>query len=102
MPVTIIIVTIQSIPGALMFKPEYGGSHRTLSGKAELNFSEFGDYSNRRQRSKLNSIAKTVEDGTMPFSSYTLMHSEARLTKEEKALIIHWANTTKDSLSLKN
>ena len=72
------------------------------SGKAELNFSEFGDYSNRRQRSKLNSIAKTVEDGTMPFSSYTFMHSEARLTKEEKALIIHWANTTKDSLSLKN
>ena len=71
-------------------------------GKAELNFSEFGDYSSRRQRSKLNSIAKTVEDRTMPFPSYTLIHPEARLTKEEKTLIINWANTTKDSLSLKN
>ena len=71
-------------------------------GKSELNFSEFGDYSSRRQRSKLNSIAKTIEDGTMPFPSYTLIHSEARLTKEEKTLIINWANTTKDSLSLNN
>ncbi len=85
-----------------MFKPEDGGSHRTLSGKAELNFSEFGDYSNRRQRSKLNSIAKRVEDGTMPFPSHTLIHSEARLTKEEKTSLINWANTRKDSLLLKN
>ena len=72
------------------------------NGKAELNFSEFGDYSSRKQRSKLNSIAKTIEDGTMPLSSYTLIHKNAILTKEEKALIIDWANTTKDSLSLKN
>ena len=71
-------------------------------GKAELNFSEFGDYSSRKQRSKLNSIAKTIEDGTMPFPSYTLIHRNARLTKEEKTLIIEWANNTKDSLSLKN
>ena len=72
------------------------------NGKAELNFSEFGDYSIRKQRSKLNSIAKTIEDGTMPLSSYTLIHNNARLTKVEKALIIDWANKTKDSLSLKN
>ncbi len=72
------------------------------NGKAELNFSEFSDYSSRKQRSKLNSIAKTIEDGTMPLSSYTLIHKNAILTKEEKALIIDWANTTKDSLSLKN
>jgi signal recognition particle subunit SEC65 len=71
-------------------------------GKAELNFSEFGDYSIRKQRSKLNSIAKTVEDGTMPFPSYTLIHRNARLTKDEKAVIINWANNAKDSLSLKN
>jgi hypothetical protein len=71
-------------------------------GKAELNFSEFGDYSIRKQRSKLNSIAKTIEDGTMPFPSYTLIHRNARLTKDEKAVIINWANNAKDSLSLKN
>lgn len=70
-------------------------------GKEELNFSEFGQYSIRRQRSKLNSIAKTVEDGTMPFPAYTFIHREAALTKGEKAMIVNWANKTKDSLSLK-
>ena len=72
------------------------------NGKAELNFSEFGDYSIRKQRSKLNSIAKTIDDGTMPLSTYTLIHKNAILTKEDKALIIDWANNTKDSLSSKN
>jgi hypothetical protein len=71
-------------------------------GKAELNFSEFGAYSSRKQRSKLNSIVKTIEDGTMPFPSYILIHKNARLTKDEKAIVINWANNTKDSLSLKN
>ncbi|MDQ2752503.1 MAG: heme-binding domain-containing protein [Bacteroidota bacterium] len=71
-------------------------------GKEELNFSEFGAYSSRKQRSKLNSITKTIEDGTMPFPSYTLIHKNARLTKDEKAIVINWANKTKDSLSLKN
>ncbi|MDQ2721298.1 MAG: heme-binding domain-containing protein [Bacteroidota bacterium] len=72
------------------------------NGKVELNYNEFGVYSIRKQRSKLNSIAKTIEDGTMPLSTYTLIHKNAILTKEEKALIIDWANATKDSLSLKN
>jgi hypothetical protein len=71
-------------------------------GKTELNFSEFGNYSSYKQRSKLFAVAKSIEDGTMPFSSYTLIHKNARLTKEQKGLIIDWANKIKDSLSLKN
>jgi hypothetical protein len=72
------------------------------NGKAELNFSEFGSYSIRKQKNKLNSIVNSLKDGTMPLSSYTLVHKNARLTKDEKAMIIDWANKTKDSLSLKN
>jgi len=72
------------------------------NGKAELNFSEFGSYSNRKQKNKLNSIVNSLKDETMPLSSYTLVHKNARLTKAEKASIIDWANKTKDSLSLKN
>jgi hypothetical protein len=71
-------------------------------GKEELNFSEFGQYSIRRQRSKLFAITKSIEDGTMPLRSYTLVHSHSRLTAHEKALLINWANQAKDSLSLKN
>ncbi len=43
-------------------------------GKADLNFSEFGSYSLRRQMSKLRSIENSIIDGTMPLSSYTLLH----------------------------
>lgn len=69
-------------------------------GKAELNFSEFGAYSKRRQISKLNGIAHSIKDGSMPLSSYTMLHKNARLSKQEKALLIDWASETKDSLQL--
>ncbi|WP_173820334.1 heme-binding domain-containing protein, partial [Niastella vici] len=69
---------------------------------AELNFSEFGAYSSRRQMSKLKSIENSIKDGTMPISSYTIIHKNARLTKEEKARIIDWARITRDSLAGKN
>jgi hypothetical protein len=38
----------------------------------------------------------------MPPGSYTLMHPEARLTKEEKDIIIGWTTMTKDSLRQNN
>ena len=71
-------------------------------GKEELNFSEFGSYSRRRQINKLRSIENSIKDGTMPLSSYTLLHQNGRLTSEEKALIIAWANKIKDSILASN
>ena len=73
-----------------------------VNGKKELNFNDFGSFSKRRQQSKLKAIADQVKDDEMPLFSYRLMHKKARLNKDEKAVIINWANTTKDSLSLKN
>ena len=72
------------------------------NGKAELNFSDFGSYSTRRQMSKLRSIGNSIKDGAMPISSYTIIHKNARLTNKEKAQIIDWASTTRDSLADKN
>jgi hypothetical protein len=69
-------------------------------GKAELNFNEFGSYSLRRQMSKLKGIGNSVRDGSMPLSSYIMLHKNARLSKEDKELIIQWATRTKDSLEL--
>jgi hypothetical protein len=71
-------------------------------GKIELNFSNFGSYSIRRQQSKLKSIASQVNNGVMPPPSYTWMHKNAKLSKENKALIIDWANKAKDSIALRN
>ncbi len=68
-------------------------------GKKELNFDEFGNYSSRRQKSKLKSIASQIKDNEMPLTSYKLMHGEADLSKEEKQLLIDWANSIKQSLN---
>ena len=76
-------------------------SNHIRKGKAELNFSEFGSYSLRRQISKLYDIAKNIEKGVMPLQSYTMLHKSARLSKEDKALLIEWATRAKDSLSMK-
>ena len=71
-------------------------------GKADLNFSEFGAYSSRRQQSKLQAIANSIKDKTMPIWSYTLIHKNAKLSEENKVLLLDWIKITKDSLSLKN
>ncbi|SDW14451.1 Haem-binding domain-containing protein [Hydrobacter penzbergensis] len=68
-------------------------------GKDELNFSEFGSYSSRRQANKLRAIENSVKDGTMPLSSYLLLHKDARLTETYKAEIISWVRRTRDSLT---
>jgi hypothetical protein len=67
-------------------------------GKKELNFSEFGSYSRRRQLSKLKSIVSQVKGDEMPLASYAILHRKARLTKEKKALITDWAQNTKENL----
>lgn len=71
-------------------------------GKADLNFSEFGTYSKRKQANKLRAIAESIKEGSMPISSYTIMHAEAKLNEENKKLIMDWVSHTKDSMEIKN
>ena len=71
-------------------------------GKYELNFSEFGSYSTRRQVSKLNGIANSISDDIMRLSSYKLMHKNAQLSTDEKALLINGVQRARDSLSENN
>ena len=71
-------------------------------GKADLNFSEFGSYPRRKQMSKLRAIENSMKDNTMPLPSYTLIHPDARLTKNDKAVIIDWVTKAEDSLTAKN
>ena len=71
-------------------------------GKAMLNFSQFGELSIRKQQSKLMDIANQVKDGEMPISSYTLIHTNAKLSVSQKQVAINWAIALKDSLSANN
>jgi len=72
------------------------------NGKKQLNFDEFGSYSARRQQSKLKSIVSQVSDGSMPLPSYLWMHKNARLSKEDKELMIAWATQARDSIASRN
>lgn len=72
------------------------------NGKEKLNFSEFGSISSRRQISKLKGIANQIKDDEMPLASYKLMHRNAKLSNEQKSLIMDWMNKTADSLSIEN
>lgn len=72
--------------------------HHIKEGKAELNFNEWADYSNRRKRSKLKSIVNQIEDDEMPLDSYTLIHRDAILSEEDKKAIIDYMKLIRDTL----
>ena len=67
-------------------------------GKAELNFNEWGEYSDRRKNSKLRSIISQIEDDEMPLDSYTLIHTDANLSETDKKEIIKYMTQLKNNL----
>lgn len=68
-------------------------------GKKELNFNEYGNYSIRKQKSKLKAITSQIKSDDMPLSSYTIIHKNAILTKGNKVVLINWLQQLNDSLS---
>ena len=69
------------------------------NGKENLNFNEFGTYSKRKKSNKLRAIETSIKDGSMPLSSYTIIHMDAKLSSENKKLITDWASNIKDNLA---
>lgn len=67
-------------------------------GKEELNFSDFGSYSNRRQKTKLRSIVSQVKGGEMPLPSYTYIHWDARLSEDEKRRFVKYIEGLRSGL----
>ena len=67
-------------------------------GKNELNFNEWGDYSDRRKNSKLRSIISQIEDDEMPLDSYTFIHRDAKFSESEKKEILKYMTQLKNKL----
>lgn len=61
-------------------------------GRRELNFSQFGTYTAKRARHKMEEFAKETKDGDMPLTSYRIMHREAKLTAAQIQQLIEWAD----------
>ena len=68
-------------------------------GKGHLNFSEFAAYTPKRQHHKLEETIEQIEKDWMPLNSYLWIHSDAKLSPEQKDQLIKWATQLKDSLA---
>lgn len=67
-------------------------------GKKELNFSEFASYRIGRQYRKLEEINGEIKEGKMPLSSYTVIHTDAKLNEQQKLAVANWVTALRDSI----
>lgn len=70
-------------------------------GKDELNFDEFATYSLRRQFRKFEEIGEEVKEEEMPISSYTLVHSDAILSGDQKRTLMKWSEDMQNEMRAK-
>ena len=66
-------------------------------GRDELNFSEWGDYSERRRNRKLEEVEELVTDKKMPLKIYLPLHPEARLSVADMETLIDWSRAARAS-----
>lgn len=62
-------------------------------GREELNFSTWKQYNPEDQAENIHESWETVVAGEMPPRYYTVMHRDARLSPEDRAVLQHWAGT---------
>jgi Haem-binding domain len=67
-------------------------------GKKELNFSEFASYRIGRQYRKLEEINGEIKEGKMPLNSYTVIHTDAKLSDQQKLAVANWVTALRDSI----
>lgn len=58
--------------------------------REHINLSDWGDYPEKTANLKLEGMAADVKSGEMPLTSYTWMHSEARLTNAQRILLVNY------------
>jgi hypothetical protein len=60
-------------------------------GRKELSFSEWTTYPNRKLIKKLEEIGEEVDEREMPLQIYTVIHGDAKLSAEQRKLLVEWA-----------
>jgi hypothetical protein len=73
-------------------------AHDVNHGREELDFSRFEAYDAARRRKKLGEIAEEVDEQEMPLWYYLRLHPEARLSDDERARIVSWAEAERERL----
>jgi hypothetical protein len=61
-------------------------------GREHLDFSKWGDLSKKDKLKVLDKISEEVVEENMPLKKYSMVHSEARLTKTQRDIVVKWAD----------
>ncbi|MBL0881869.1 MAG: heme-binding domain-containing protein [Chitinophagaceae bacterium] len=67
-------------------------------GKSHLNFDVYTSYNLRRQYHKMEEVIEQVKEKEMPLNSYTWVHSDAKLTDDERVVLTNWAQSVMDTM----
>lgn len=67
-------------------------------GKEAINFSDLSTLSKKKLDHSFGEIAETVEKEEMPLTSYTLMHSNAKLDIGQIQMIKDWTNAARKEI----
>lgn len=70
----------------------------TKLGREELNFSDWANNDKMNKAKYLDDIIDEVSDGGMPMAIYPIMHPEAKLTKNDRQMIVDWAEEYAEGL----
>ena len=66
-------------------------AHDVHEGRDEVNFSDWPAFDFEKQDDLLKHIAKQVDRKKMPLPIYLSMHPGARLSEEERRIVVDWA-----------
>jgi len=69
-------------------------AHDVHEARGHVNFSEWNRLSPEKQADHIDECWEMVAKGKMPLSYYLPMHSDARLSDADKALIYDWAKAS--------
>lgn len=67
-------------------------------GRQKLNFSVWNTYNASKKQRKLDEVCDQVIGGEMPYNQYLWMHSDAKLSDEDKRLLCDWTKTEKEKI----
>ena len=60
-------------------------------GKKKFNFSEFASYDAKKADHKMEELIEMVKEKEMPLQSYTMVHTDSKLTDEQRVAMTDWA-----------
>lgn len=60
-------------------------------GKRKFNFSEFAGYTAKKADHKMEELMEMVKEEEMPLQSYTIIHTDSRLTDAQRRAMTDWA-----------